>query len=114
MDESLNEWILSLTPEQMRVFVDTLYQILLASETDNLIDLAANWPQSVQKIHAALKQVDEETARTITKIIKSFMERISVNTRSFLKNKAEQEKEKLEEGLKQLEQKTKKTMEKIE
>ncbi len=114
MDESLNEWILSLTPEQMRVFVDTLYQILLASETDNLIDLAANWPQSVQKIRAALKQVDEETAKTITKIIKSFMERISVNTRSFLKNKAEQEKEKLEEGLKQLEQKTKKTMEKIE
>ena len=96
------------------MFVDTLYQILLASETDNLIDLAANWPQSVQKIRAALKQVDEETARTITKIIKSFMERISVNTRSFLKNKAEQEKEKLEEGLKQLEQKTKKTMEKIE
>ena len=114
MDESLNEWILSLTPEQMRVFVDTLYQVLLASDTDNLIDLTANLPQSLQKIRAAMKQVDEETAGVITDMVKLFMEKISVNAKSYVKNRAEQEREKLEEGLKQLEQKTKKTKKTME
>lgn len=114
MDESLNEWILSLTQEQMKVFVDTLYQVLLASDTDNLIDLTANLPQSLQKIRAAMKQVDEETAGVIMDMVKLFMEKISVNAKSYVKNRAEQEREKLEEGLKQLEQKTKKTKKTME
>lgn len=114
MDESLNEWILSLTPEQMKIFVDTLYQVLLASDTDNLIDLTANLPQSLQKIRTAMKQVDEETAGVITDMVKLFMEKISVNAKTYVKNMAEQEREKLEEGLKQLEQKTKKTKKTME
>lgn len=108
MDESLNEWILSLSQEQLRVFIDTLYQILLASETDNLIDLSANWTRCLPKIRAALKQVDEETADAIMQILKSLLERLSGNTKSFLKGRAERERERLEEGLRQLEQKTKK------
>lgn len=86
IDESLNQWILSLTQDQMHTFVDTFYQVLLASETDNLIDFTANWFQSIQKIGAALKEIDPQTAKAIMQILKSFVEITSLNAKEKIKN----------------------------
>lgn len=43
MNEALNEWILSLNEEQVRTFVDTLYQVISASQADDLITFTADW-----------------------------------------------------------------------
>lgn len=86
IDESLNQWILSLTQEQMHTFVDTFYQVVLASGTDNLIDFTANWFQSIQKIGAALKEIDPQTAKAIMQILKSFFEITSLNAMEKIKN----------------------------
>lgn len=43
MNETLNEWILSLNEEQVRTFVDTLYQVISASQADDLITFTADW-----------------------------------------------------------------------
>lgn len=104
MDEALNQWILSLTQEQMHTFVDTFYQIVLASETDNLIDFTANWFQSIQKIGAALKQIDPQTAKAIIKIMKSLYDITSLNAKERVRSKTELQKEKFDEGILQLEQ----------
>lgn len=103
MDEALNEWILSLTQEQVHTFVDTLYRVLLASETDNLIDLGTHWLQSVQKIGTALKEIDPQTGRAIIQIMRSLFEITSVNAKEMFKNKKELQREKFEEGILQLE-----------
>ena len=81
LDESLNQWILSLTQEEMHTFVDTFYKIVLASGTDNLIDFTANWFQSIQKIGAALKEIDPQTAKVITQILKSLFDITSLNAK---------------------------------
>ena len=86
LDESLNQWILSLTQEEMHTFVDTFYQVILASETDNLIDFTANWFQSMQKIGVALKEIDPQTAKAIMQIMKSFFEIASLNAKEKIKN----------------------------
>ena len=86
LDESLNQWILSLTQEQMHTFVDTFYQVVLASETDNLIDFTANWFQSIQKIGAALKEIDPQTAKVIMQILKSLFDITSLNVKEKIKN----------------------------
>lgn len=103
MDEALNEWILSLSQEQMHTFVDTFYQIVLASETDNLIDFTANWFQSVHKIGAALKEVDPETAKMIIQIMKMLFETVSANAKERFRSKGEMQKERFDEGIRQLE-----------
>lgn len=103
MDEALNEWILSLNQEQMHTFVDTFYQIVLASETDNLIDFTANWFQSVHKIGAALKEVDPETAKMIIQIMKMLFETVSANAKERFRSKGEMQKERFDEGIRQLE-----------
>lgn len=103
MDDALNEWILSLSQEQMHTFVDTFYQIVLASETDNLIDFTENWFRSLQKIGAALKEVDSQTAKMIIQIMKMLFEIVSSNAKERVRSKNEMQKERFDEGISQLE-----------
>lgn len=74
MDNTLNEWILSLDEQQLRIFVDTLFQVISASEADNLIDFTAEWRRSMNGIVAALKGIDEETAAILKKTVKSLFD----------------------------------------
>ena len=74
MDSTLNDWILSLNQEQIHIFVDTLYDVVKASEADNLIDFTANWKKSIQGIMAAVKNVDPETMKIINKIMKALFD----------------------------------------
>ncbi|MBO5474355.1 MAG: DUF2974 domain-containing protein [Lachnospiraceae bacterium] len=103
MDEALNQWILSLSQEQVHTFVDTFYQIVLASETDNLIDFTGNWFQSMHKIGVALKEVDPETGKAIIRIMKSLFDIMSANAKERFKVKTELQKERFDEGISQLE-----------
>lgn len=69
-DGTINEWILSLNEEQVRTFVDTLYQVISASRAVTLIDFTADWKKSMMGVLAALKEVDEDTKEVLRKVIK--------------------------------------------
>lgn len=73
-NNALNEWILSLNEQQLRTFVDTMYQIISASQADNLIDFAADWRKSMNGMVSALKEVDEQTAKMLRETVKMFFE----------------------------------------
>lgn len=81
IDNNLNEWILSLDEQQLRTFADTLYQVISASQTDNLIDFTAEWRKSMNGIIAALKEVDDETKDALKKMIWSLFEIAGTNAR---------------------------------
>ncbi len=74
MDETINEWILSLDTVRLQTFVDTLYQVISASQADNLIDFTADLKKSMTGIVNALKEVDEETAGMLKEVVKSLIE----------------------------------------
>lgn len=69
MDDTLNEWILSLDEERLKVFVDTLYQVISAAEAENLIEFTADWKKSMNSVVAALREVDDETARMLREVV---------------------------------------------
>ncbi len=71
MDDTLNEWILSLDEQSLRTFVDTLFQILSASEADDLIDFTADLKRSMTGILGAMKEVDEDTKKALKQTMKS-------------------------------------------
>ncbi|MGN1148870.1 MAG: DUF2974 domain-containing protein [Lachnospiraceae bacterium] len=73
-DDTLNEWVESMDEEQRKIFVDTLYQVVSASEAENLIDLTADWKKSMNGIVAAMKEVDDETKQMLKKIIKALFD----------------------------------------
>lgn len=74
MDNALNAWLLSLNEEQVRIFGDTMYHVMLSSNTDNLIDLTADWKKSVNGIITALKEVDEDTKKVLKEVMRAFFE----------------------------------------
>lgn len=81
MDNTLNTWILSLSEEQLRTFVDTLFQVISASQADNLIDMTAEWKRSMNGMIAALKQIDDETAKILKTVIRALFEVASQSRR---------------------------------
>ena len=74
VDNTLNEWILSLDEQSLRTFVDTLFQILSASESDNLIDFTANLKRSMSGMFGAMKDLDEDTQKALKQTVKSLFE----------------------------------------
>lgn len=89
MDNNLNQWILSLNEQQLRTFVDTLYQVITASQVDNLIDFTAEWKKSMNGVIAALKEVDEETVEALKEIVGSLFEIARENRKKQVAAKAE-------------------------
>lgn len=79
MDETINEWILSMNETERKLFVDTLYQVISASETDNLIDFVANWKKSITGAMNAVKGIDSETGKMMKKIIRSLLNMVGDN-----------------------------------
>ncbi len=85
MDETLNEWILSLNEEQIHSFVDTLYEVVSASRAATLIDFTADWKKNMTAVVTAYKELDEETASMIKKIIASLFELAGERARAEIK-----------------------------
>ncbi len=70
-DASLNEWILSLSEEETHAFVDTLYEVVSASEASNVFEFGADWKKCLQNVLAAARGVNGTTKKTIHKMTRS-------------------------------------------
>lgn len=103
MDETLNEWILSLDQEHIHSFVDTLYEVVSASNAATLIDFTADWKKSMLAVITALKELDAETAGMMKKIIASLFEILGERTKEEIQVRAVEGRQKLEEGKLRLE-----------
>lgn len=69
-----NEWIMGLDEEHIRLFVDTLYQVISASEAEDLITITADWKRSMLGMVSAVKELDAETSVVLQGIVKELFE----------------------------------------
>ncbi|MBO4290719.1 MAG: DUF2974 domain-containing protein [Lachnospiraceae bacterium] len=79
LDRAVNEWILSLDKEQLQRFVDTLFQILAASEADNLIDFGNDKKKSFLGMADAIRNLDSETSRMMKEVLKELFDIAGTN-----------------------------------
>lgn len=68
-NEHLNQWVEQLKEEERGIFVETLYQIISATEAETLIDLTEEWKENTLKMINALKEVDADTRKMLRKIV---------------------------------------------
>lgn len=73
-DAAMNEWILSLSEEELHSFIDTFYQVVSASEAKDVFQLGANWKKSMQSMGEAMRGIDGETGKVIGKMIRALFE----------------------------------------
>ncbi len=74
MNCALNEWILSLDEQQLKCFVDTLYQVITASQAEDLMEFTADWKKSMNGMVSALKEIDEQTSQMLRETVKLLFE----------------------------------------
>lgn len=93
MDESLNTWIMSLSREEVSGVVNTLYQIVEASEATDLIGLTKNWTKSLAGMRGAYQSLDQETKSNLQRVFKNLVKaggnRFKEETGLYLQNKIE-------------------------
>lgn len=98
-DDTLNEWILSLEEEQIHSLVDTIYEMVSASEADTLIDFGSDWKKNTKAVVSAFKTLDDETVKMIKKIMSSLFEIWRERTKEEIQEKAEEGLQKLGEKI---------------
>ncbi len=80
-DAALNEWILSLSEEETHLFVDTLYEVISASEASNVFEFGADLKKCLQNVALAAREVDGDTRKAILKMIRSLFEILLENVK---------------------------------
>lgn len=71
VNQRINHWIADLNESQRQLFVDTLYQVLRATEAQTLMDLSEDWKDNAIKMANAFHDVDQETKKMIRQVIRS-------------------------------------------
>lgn len=105
LNEALNHWIESLSEEQRKKFIETLYQVVVASGAENLSDLSDNWKECVNNMWVAVKDLDADTRSVIWEIVRALIEalreEIYEEGQSWFKEKAAQLKSRVGFGRKE-------------
>lgn len=70
IDFTLKDWLEQLDNKQREMFVDTLFEVLYATEARSLSDLSDNWLKKSSAVIKALARIDPETRNAVLKIFK--------------------------------------------
>ncbi|HBM74621.1 MAG TPA: hypothetical protein DD429_03605, partial [Clostridiaceae bacterium] len=71
MNETLNQWVNSLDDQKRELFVNTLFQIIQATNATTFYDLTEDWQKRAIAVLDAIKGIDGETKVFIFETIKA-------------------------------------------
>ncbi len=69
-DEAVNEWAKRADPEEMKVFVNSLYDLFVAIGVTDLNDFKGNWTSIMQKAKAFTDNMDEDDKKRIREVLR--------------------------------------------
>lgn len=95
-EKTLNEWILSLSKEEVDAFIDTLFDILTASDATTLFDIVKNPGEALSSGFSAFKDLSEDTREALIIIFKRLVGMMSENAFSQFISETQKIKEKID------------------
>lgn len=87
-DNTINDWILSLSEEEVDIFIDTVYKLLTVNDSSSLFDLIDNPKGNASSAYALIKEIPEEERKALAGIGKrliSIYGRKTIKKFNFLK-----------------------------
>ena len=69
LDHAMNEWIMSLSEEQMVRFVEDLFDLIKAAEVEDLVEFEQDWKKHVKALLEAYKEMDAEEKKFMGKLL---------------------------------------------
>jgi len=76
MHNSLNEWIMELEEDDIRLLIESLFGILESTDMQNIPDLLTNWKASLRAMKDTAFGIDKEKRKQLKKIIRLLLEAI--------------------------------------
>ncbi len=71
MNGTLNQWLASLDDQKRELFVNTLFQVIQATEAETFYDLVGDWQKRAVAALGAVREIDEETRKFLFQTIRS-------------------------------------------
>ena len=70
MNETLNQWVNSLDNSKRELFVNTLYDVIKATNATTFYDLTGDWQKRALAVLGAMKEIDDETRKFMLQTIR--------------------------------------------
>ena len=74
MDQAVNDWILTLSKEQLKSFVDTLFSLVYALGVEDLLELNEDKKTRILNMLSAMKELDDESKQGMKKVLGALFE----------------------------------------
>ena len=87
VDQTVHAWLSKRTPEQRKVFVNTIFDILEATGANTLKELIHDVPGRLPAVLKALQKVDFETARMVITLLGQFVHIGATNVLELLRQR---------------------------
>lgn len=71
MNETLNQWVNTLDDQKRELFVNTLYDVIKATNAATFYDLTGDWQKRAAAALGAMKEIDDETKKFLFQTIRS-------------------------------------------
>ena len=79
LNETFNEWLYSLTDEEVHAFAEIWYQILRQANVSTVLDFIREPGKSLGRLAEALKETDEETRENAKELAASLREAVQIH-----------------------------------
>jgi len=86
MNGTLNQWVNSFDDQKRELFVNTLFQIIQATNATTFYDLTGDWQKRAIAVLGAMKGIDDETRRFLFQTIRSLFVLAVKNIREIRKS----------------------------
>ena len=74
MNEVLNRFVYSMTEEQLRLFVDTLFGVIRKTGAKTVMEFAGNWKQNLKICLKQIRQMDPATGEKMRQMLRILFE----------------------------------------
>jgi len=70
-DEAIHAWLASMDMEERRLLVDTLYQVVDASQAQLVTELVEDWRDSAARMLEAIRDLDQGVKKSVRRMLRS-------------------------------------------
>lgn len=91
LDKTVMDWLDECTPEQRKVFVDSIYEIITSTDVNKFKEFSKTWYKKIPTMSKTYKNLSEEDKKVIINLVKQF---VTSYFKTLQKNRKKEEKSK--------------------
>ncbi len=89
LNKTVNQWILDVKKDDRKIFVDSIFKVLLKTETKTLTNFQNNMIENLYKVFVGLRNLDKNTKNLVNNVVKLFARSMKNNVDEEIKKNSQ-------------------------